>query len=163
MRNFFPASVNHPLHSPVSTPNQRKEAHTMLNKTIALAFSLAVAFGIAQSASAVEETAAPATVIVYRADESVKTKRINVGIIGESNNVGRLSANKMVTAESPAGQYTLATSVPGSDALTLDLKPGATYYVHAKMAMRGSRVSVELQEVTAQVARVQQPALEAAI
>jgi hypothetical protein len=135
----------------------------MLNKTIALAFSLAVAFGIAQSASAVGETAAPATVIVYRADESVKTKRINVGIIGESSNVGRLSANKMVSAESPAGQYTLATSVPGSDALTLDLKPGATYYVHAKMAMRGSRVSVELQEVTAQVARVQQPALEAAI
>jgi hypothetical protein len=168
---FFASRVNQPDPSPVYPPNQRNEANTMFNKTIALAFSIAVAFGFAQSVTAQDATAAPATVVIYRADESVKTKRINVGVIGlpsnnsssVDSNIGKLAANKLVSIQSPAGEYTLTTRVSGTEPLTLDLKPGATYYVHAKVAMRGSRISVDLQEVPGQVARVQQPALEGTI
>jgi hypothetical protein len=135
----------------------------MFNKSIAIAITLAVAFGFTQASSAAEETAAPATVIIYRADESVKTKRINVGITSDASQVGRLSANKRVIAQSPAGEYTLGTSVPGTEPLTLDLESGATYYVHAQLSMRGSRVQVTLNEVAEQVALVHQPALDAAI
>ena len=132
----------------------------MFNKTIALAFSLATVLGFAQTVSATEAATAPATVIIYRADESVKTKRVNMGIMGDSNTVGRLKVDNVVVAQSPAGDYTLSSSLPGAEALTLELKPGATYYVHAKMQVQGNRVTVDLQQVPEQVARVQQPALE---
>ena len=132
----------------------------MFNKTIALAFSLATVLGFAQTVSATEAATAPATVIIYRADESVKTKRVNMGIMGDSNTVGRLKVDNVVVAQSHAGDYTLSSSLPGAEALTLELKPGATYYVHAKMQVQGNRVTVDLQQVPEQVARVQQPALE---
>ena len=135
----------------------------MFNKTIALAFSIAVACGFAQTASAEAPTAAPATIIVYRADESVKTNSMSMKIFGASSSVGKLKANKVVVTESPAGTYTLGSSIPGTEALILDLKPGATYYVHAKVEMGRNRVNVELAQVTEQVARVQQPSLEGAI
>jgi len=117
----------------------------MFNKTIALAFSLATLFGYAQSVSATEAATAPATVIIYRADESVKTKRVNMGITGASSNVGRLKVDNVLVAQSPAGDYTLRSSLPGADALTLELKPGSTYYVHARMKVDGNRVTVDLQ------------------
>lgn len=135
----------------------------MFNKTIALAFSIAVALGFAQTATAEAVTAAPATIIIYRADESVKTKSMSMKIFGGSSNVGKLKANKLVVAESPAGIYTLGASIPGTEALTLDLKPGATYYVHAKVDMSRGRVTVDLAQVTEQVARVQQPSMDGAI
>lgn len=135
----------------------------MFNKTIALAFTLATAFGFAQTVNATEAATAPATVIIYRADESVKTKRVNMGIMGDSSSVGRLKVDNVVVAQSAAGDYTLTSSLPGAEALTLELKPGGTYYVHAKMKMTGSRVTVDLQQVPEQVARIQQPALDSVI
>ena len=48
----------------------------------------------------------------------------------------------------------LGSSIPGTEALTLDLKSGATYYVHAKVKMGRNRVNVELAQVTEQVARI---------
>ena len=135
----------------------------MLNKTIALAFSIAVTLGFAQTVTAGTVADAPATIIIYRADESVKTKSMSMKIFGDSSSVGKLKANKVVVTESPAGAYTLGSSIPGTEALTLDLKPGATYYVHAKVEMGRNRVNVELSQVTEQVARVQQPSLEGAI
>ncbi len=42
-----------------------------------------------------------------------------------------------------------------------DIIQSDTYYVHARMTMRGKRVTVELRHVPVQVARLQQPALEA--
>ena len=135
----------------------------MFNKTIALVFALATAVGFTQSATAAEASAAPATVIVYRADESVKTRRLKLDISADNHNLGTLRANNVVVAEGAAGQYTLGTSMAGTEPLTLDLKPGATYYIHTDLKMRGSRIYVSLHEVSAQVARVQQPALEGAI
>ncbi len=135
----------------------------MFNKSIAIAITLAVAFGFTQAATAAEETAAPATVIIYRAGESVKTKRINLGITSDASKVGRLSVSKPVIAKSPAGEYTLGTSVPGTEPLTLDLKPGAIYYVHAQLTMRGGRAQVTLNEVAEQVALVHQPVIDATI
>ena len=95
--------------------------------------------GFTQSATAAGASAAPATVIVYRADESVKTRRLRLDISADNHNLGTLRADNVVVAEGAAGQYTLGTSM-AAPSLTLDLKPGATYCIHAdlKCAAAGS-------------------------
>lgn len=135
----------------------------MLNRTIAAALALVACLGFSQSPAAAEEIASPATVVIYRADESVKTSRLNLDISANSNNLGRLSRGDVVVARGPAGTYTLGSSIAGTEPLTLDLKPGATYYIHAGLELRGGRIHVSLQQVPEQVAKVQQPTLEGAI
>lgn len=138
----------------------------MSRKTIAAAFALVASFGLTQTATAAEEhTAASntATVIVYRADEAISTKGMRIGVSANDHKFGRLSADDAVVAVGPAGEYTLGTSMSGTQPLTLDLKPGATYYVHAQLKMRGGRIDVSLEQVPEQVALSQQPELEGAI
>lgn len=141
----------------------RHEANIMLNKSIALAIALSVTFGFTQAVTASEDAAAPATVVIYRADEALNTKRLNLDVSADKHNLGKLTANDVVVAQGEAGTYTLGTSMKGTEELTLELKPGVTYYVHATLEMRGTRVYVALQQVEEQVARVQQPALEGVI
>jgi hypothetical protein len=135
----------------------------MFTKAIAAAFALAASLGFAQTTSATEHVTAPATVVVYRAEESVTTKRLNVDVTANNYALGKLKKDGVVVSEGPAGEYTLGTSMPGTEPLTLDLKPGATYYVHTKLEMRGGRIYVSLTEVAEQVARVQNPTLDGAI
>jgi hypothetical protein len=135
----------------------------MFARTIALTSALFISVGLCQAVSAAKDNAREATVIVYRAAESLKTRRVNLNVAGNAETLGRLSAEEVLVTKMPAGEIALDTSIPGTEPLVLDLKPGATYYVHTQVKMRGSRVTAQLQEVAEQVAHVQQPALAGAI
>ena len=97
-----------------------------------------------------------ATVIVYRADESIKTRRINFDVHVDAGSVGRLNARDSLSAVGDAGHYTISTSLPGDEPLELQVKPGTTHYVHTRLRMVGNRLIVELVEVEEQVAKAQQ-------
>ena len=122
-----------------------------------------LAIGFSSVSMAVGESAEPAKVIVYRADESFRTERLGLDVHMDKGSVGRLEADNAVVITQPAGQYTLATSIKGTEPLVIDLKPGHSYYVHSDVDMRGSLVKVKMTEVEEQVARVQQPILGEAI
>ena len=115
-------------------------------------------FSAASETSMPETAAAPeqATIIVYRADESIKTRRIGLDIHVDTASVGRLNAKDALLASGEPGTYVIGTSMPGDIALELELKPGTTHYVHTRMRMIGNRVVVELVEVEEQVAKIHQ-------
>lgn len=129
--------------------------------TAALGASLA--FNPVANAAEAEQAAAPATVIIYRADESIKTSRLRPAIHLNGDSVSRLDRDEVLVVERPPGRYTLDSSIPGTEAITIDLKPGATYYVHSELRLRGSQLESALVEVEEQVARVQQPDIGSAI
>jgi hypothetical protein len=135
----------------------------MFVRSIAATVALGAALAFNPVANAGEEAATPATIIVYRADESIKTSRLRPAIHVNGGNVSRLDREEVLVLERAPGQYTLDSSIPGTDAITLDLKPGATYYVHSELKMRGSQLQSTLVEVEEQVARVQQPDIGSAI
>ncbi|MCP5130638.1 MAG: hypothetical protein H6985_13765 [Pseudomonadales bacterium] len=135
----------------------------MFKTTFAIAFALVATLSFSQSVAAEQESAATATVVIYRADESAKTRRLGLDVHVNDSSLGRLTPDAVVVAAGPLGQYTLSTSMPGTEPLTLELKAGTTYYVHTKVKMRGTRVYVTLEPVEEQVAKLQQPALVAAI
>lgn len=135
----------------------------MLSRICTVLCAAAVAVGFSSVSMAAGESAEPATLIVYRADESVRTERLGLDVHMDKGSVGRLKADNAVVITQPAGEYTLATSIKGTEPLVIDLKPGHTHYVHSDVEMRGSLVKVNMVEVEEQVARVQQPTLDEAI
>lgn len=135
----------------------------MTTRLLTAIASLAVALGFSSAASAAEETLQPATIIIYRAEESVKTSRLNPTIHVNDSRVGRIDRQEILVLEKPAGLYVIDSSLPGTDALTLELKPGGTYYVHSQLEMRGASVKSVLVQVEEQVARVQQPEINGVI
>ena len=112
------------------------------------------AISLAEAASSEE-----ATLVVYRVDESVKTGRVKMNIHVDEASMGRIKAEDGLVFSYPAGEYTLSSSIRGTKELVVTLAPGQTYYVHAQLEMRGSRVTVSFLEVEEQIARVQQPQL----
>lgn len=137
----------------------------MLIRTIAVtaALSASLAFNPVANATEAERAVAPATVIIYRADESIKTSRLRPAIHLNGDSVSRLDRDEVLVMERSPGQYTLDSSIPGTEAITIDLKPGATYYIHSELRLRGSQLESALVEVEEQVARVQQPDIRSAI
>jgi len=135
----------------------------MLSKICTVFCVATLAIGFSSVSMAAGESAEPATLIVYRADESFRTERLGLDVHMDKGSVGRLEADNAVVITQPAGQYTLATSIKGTEPLVIDLKPGHSYYVHSDVDMRGSLVKVKMTEVEEQVARVQQPILGEAI
>ena len=117
-----------------------------------------LAMGSLQMAKA-EETATgteQTSIIVYRADESIKTRRLDFDIHVNKASVGRLGDRDALQAVGEPGTYMIATSLPGDQPLEVELKPGAVHYIHTRLKMIGNRVSVELVEVEEQVARSHQ-------
>ncbi|MEH6580300.1 MAG: hypothetical protein V7754_00085 [Halioglobus sp.] len=104
-----------------------------------------------------------AKIVVYRADESMSTRRVGMNLHGSAQSLGRLNANDSVVITQPAGAFTLVSSIRGASPLVMDLKPGKTYYVHTEMDMSGNKVMVHFAEVEEHVAKVQQPMLETTI
>ena len=134
-----------------------------IRSVVVAAAALSAALAYNPVATAAEDAAAPATIIIYRADESIKTSRLRPAIHINGGTVSRLDRDEVLVLERAPGAYTLDSSMPGTEAITLDLKPGATYYVHSELKMRGSQVESTLVEVEEQVARVQQPDIGSAI
>ena len=132
----------------------------MINKLIALTAGLAIALTFTISAAAEADTAKPATVVIYRADELPATGRVDLDVHVDSGSLGRLNAEDVLVVEGEAGSYTLGSSIADTQALVLELKPGQTHYIHTEMKMLGNRVYVKMVEVEEQTARVQNPSLE---
>ena len=129
--------------------------HNLISLFLAVA-ALSISGLTAAADASLPDTAAapePATIIVYRADESIKTRRIGLDIHVDTASVGRLDAKDALIASGEPGTYLIGTSMPGDSALELELKPGTTHYVHTRMRMIGNRVVVELVEVEEQVAQ----------
>jgi hypothetical protein len=135
----------------------------MFRKIAVLATAVVVSLGFSQVSLAESESAENATIVVYRADESLKTERLGMDLHIGQGSLGRLKSDNAMVITRPAGQYTLDGSISGTKSLVIDLKPGQTHYVHTEMKMRGTRVSVSFSEVEEQVAKVQQPSLGQAI
>jgi len=104
-----------------------------------------------------------AKVVVYRVDESSKSRRVSMYLRGDEISLGRLTANNSIVTMQAAGDYTLGSNIKGAKPLVLDLKPGQTYYVHASVSTSGTRVKMALAEVEEHVARVQWSVLDSAI
>ena len=135
----------------------------MYHKVLAFVAALAMTLGFSQASFAGEEAAETATLVIYRADESIKTKRLNLDVHMGKGSLGRLKAENAIVITRPAGEYALNTSISGTQGLVVDLKPGQTHYVHTDMDMRGTRVKVKMVEVEEQVAKLQAPSIDQAI
>ena len=135
----------------------------MYHKIVTFAAALAMAFGLAHVTAAGDGSSELSTLVIYRADESVKTERLNLDVRMGRGSLGRLKSDNAIVVTRPAGEYTLNTSIRGTKGLVIDLKPGHTHYVHTDMDILGTRVKVEMLEVEEQIARLQQPALDQAI
>lgn len=103
----------------------------------------------------VKAESSEATVVVYRADEASRTEHLTFGLTEGQRLVGRVRSEKSVVLNAPAGSYTLNTTLPGSEPLTLDLKPGGVYYVHSRLKMTGNQIDLDLVEVAEQIAQSQ--------
>ena len=135
----------------------------MLHKVFALTAALAISFTGTQAVVASEERAEEATVVVYRAEESVKSRRIRMDVHVDDSSLGRIKSDDALAVSGAAGQYTLGSSIKGTEPLVIDLKPGSTHYIHMDVEVRGNTAVVSFREVEEQVAIVQQPSLSAAI
>ena len=135
----------------------------MLQKAFAFTAALALSFTGSQAVVASEDTLEQATVVVYRAEESVKSRRIRMDVHVDSSSLGRIKSDDSLVVSGAPGQYTLGSSIAGTEPLVIDLKPGSTHYVHMDVEVRGGRAEVSFSEVEEQVAKVQQPLLDAAI
>ena len=135
----------------------------MFRTAVAASALVIAAMGFSQVAAAEEQASDTATIVVYRADENLKTGRLSLDVHVGEDSLGRLKSDDAVVISRPAGQYTLGTSMKGTEPLVIDLKPGSTHYIYTGMKMQGTRVLVEMSEVEEQVARVQQPSIDSAI
>ena len=137
-----------------------------MNKLItALLASLAISVSAtaADKVAVTEEAVQPARIVIYRAEESSKTRKIRFNASVDGEKVGRLNYSAPVVTEVAAGETWITTSIAGSDTLKVDLLPGHTYYVHTKLKRLGQKVTPSMVIVDEQVALSQMPALEGAI
>ena len=122
-------------------------------RNLLIALSSTVLFQVSAPALAAQETAQePSTLIVYRADQDLKTKRVHFNVHVDDASEGRMQASDTLVISGQPGTYTLSTSLRDSSTLDIDLKPGSVHYVHSQIVMRGNQAHVELVEVEEQVA-----------
>ena len=69
-----------------------------------------LAFGPAATASSDAAAEATSSIVVYRADESVKTRRINFDVHVDKSSVGRLNARDALVASGAPGTYAIRTT-----------------------------------------------------
>jgi hypothetical protein len=122
--------------------------------------STILTYSVSANESVVEK---PATVIIYRADELMKSQWLSMVIKLDGAPIQRLHADDAVVATVPAGRRTLRGSILGTESLSLDLKPGSIHYVYSDVDIHGNEVRVKFSEVEEQVARVHRAPEEEAI
>ena len=132
---------------------------TAVLATLAISVSATAADKVAVS----EEAVQPARVVIYRAEESSKTRKIKFNASVDGQKVGRLNYSAPVVAEVAAGETWISTSIAGSETLKVNLLPGHTYYVHTQLKRLGQKVTPSITIVDEQVALSQMPAIEGAI
>ena len=119
------------------------------------------------NANAADQTeaaaAAEASLVVYRAGESVRTQRLRIAVRVDGEQLGRLQSEDAIATKHPAGTYLISTGIQGAETLEIDLKPGMVHYVRIDPRERTQHLSVAVAEVEAQVAHVERPELDSAI
>jgi hypothetical protein len=137
----------------------------MLKNIAVVIASLAVSFGASagEQLATAEQATAPAKLVIYRAEESSKTRKIKFHAKVDGRKLGRMKYSEPLVAEVTAGDVLLGTSLPGSKALEIRLQPGQTYYVHSKVKRIGQTVTPELVVVEEQLALTQLPAVDGTI
>ena len=75
----------------------------MLSRICTVFCVAALALGFSSVSMAAGESAEPATLIVYRADESVRTERLGLDVHMDKGSVGRLKADKAVVEQIRTG------------------------------------------------------------
>ena len=127
-----------------------------MNK-FSLALTLSLLASIAYGGDTARDTGATslesATLVVYRSDADLRSRRLSFDVRLDKENIGRVHRDNTLVVEFAPGSYILDTSLPGEDPITLDLQPGATYYVETGLRVRGDQLEITLQEVGEQVAR----------
>jgi hypothetical protein len=121
----------------------------MFKKFVVLAGLVSVLSPVVATAQQSEEEA---TLIVYRADDSIRSNRISMDVHAGAADLGRLRTDKSVVMTLPAGSYTVGSNIKGTEGTVVDLKPGQVHYVMADVEVRSNRVSVTMAEVDEQVA-----------
>jgi hypothetical protein len=124
---------------------------------IITALALSTTFSHAVTAS--EDNLEQAKIIVYRSDEGNNTKRLTLRLAINGDTVSRIKYKQAYVATVPPGQYTLNTTLGGTETLDVAVKPGQTRYVYLKVKASGFTVDTRLNEVEEQVAMLQQPSL----
>lgn len=122
-------------------------------------------FGLTANAADQSEAAAAgeASLVVYRADESVRTQRLRIAVRVDGEQMGRLRSDDAIATSHPAGTYEISTGIHGAETIEIDLKPGMVHYVRIDPRERTQRLSVSVTEVEEQVAQVERPELNSAI
>ncbi|QFU76499.1 hypothetical protein EY643_12985 [Halioglobus maricola] len=128
-------------------------------KTLLALLTATIGLTCAQLSTAATDTAAAegaetATVIVYRNDDSVRSRGIKFDVRAEQRNQGRIAAGEAIVIKREAGTFVLSSSLQGSPSLELNLKPGQVHYVEYDLTVRNNRTDLELNEVGEQVAKV---------
>lgn len=131
---------------------------TVLISTLAL-FSI----GTSAAGDTAQAAQSEATLVVYRAGETARTKRLRIDVRLDGQKLGRVSREDVLASEKPAGAYVVSTGISGAETLAVDLKPGHVHYVRIDVRERSSRLKVALVEVEEQVAHLERPELASAI
>lgn len=131
----------------------------MLKPLFATLVALIATLTITQVSYAGEEVLAPSKVVVYRAEEASKTRRLKFHVRLDKSQAGKLKYGNAIAATVLPGQYSIDTTMGGTQALELSLKPGLTYYIRARVTMLGGRVTTVLELVEEQVAVAHQPSI----
>ncbi len=135
----------------------------MFKYVLAVSAVVATSFGLSQAVSASEESVAPAKLVVYRADEMIRSETLSLTVKLDGQQIARLHSEDAVVKTVPAGKHVLRGSIAGTEPLVLDLKPGQTHYVYSDVDIHGNEVKVQFSEVEEQVARVHRSGEEEAI
>lgn len=91
-----------------------------------------------------------ATVVVYRDDDSSRTKHVQFYIYGGERLAGRVKAGKQLTFTVPAGEFMLSTNLPGAPTETLFVEPGSVHHVRSALSLYGTHLDLDLEEISGQ-------------
>jgi hypothetical protein len=140
-------------------------------KLIFVTLGLMLALGMAMLTRADVEalvTEAPevlreATLVVYRSDESVRTRKLSFQVKVGDMKIGRLKSDRAVAITLPAGEHVVTSSMEHSEPLTVSLRGGETVYLTAEPRARGTLIKVSFDQVEERVALNEQPRIEGQI
>ncbi len=135
----------------------------MLLKKIAVTFVFTLAALVGAQQAAAEMTNDTTRIVVYRADDSVRTERLDFDVHVGNQDLGEISQRESVTSLELPGETVISANVAGMDDFVLKARPGQTHYVRMDVKLRGTSLKISFSEVEEQVAQVEKPELFSAI
>ena len=97
-----------------------------------------LSLGFAGMTAADVDTSADAStgkIVVYRNEGKGS---VSFNVFANSTQLGRIKQGRAISAELPAGTYTLASNLAGSENLTVTIKAGQTVYVDSQLVGKRS-------------------------